>query len=57
MSGVEHRVLWKQAPALILPVFGRETKSFVHLAIAVSVWIAGSVAALYWVRRRGLQIR
>ncbi|MEE2855531.1 MAG: hypothetical protein VX424_23090 [Actinomycetota bacterium] len=57
MNGVEHRVLWKQAPALIWPVFGRETKSFVHLAIAVTVWIAGSVAAVYWVRRRGLQIR
>ena len=57
MNGVEHRVFWKQAPALIWPVFGRETKSVVHLAIAVSVWIAGSVAAVYWVRRRGLQIR
>ncbi len=57
MNGVEHRVLWKQAPALIWPVFGRETKSFVHLAIAMSVWIAGSIAAVYLVRRRGLQIR
>lgn len=57
MNGVEHRVLWQQAPALIWPVFGRETKSFVHLAIAASVWIAGSIAAVYWVRRRGLQIR
>ncbi|OBF64903.1 hypothetical protein A5753_10130 [Mycobacterium sp. 852002-51971_SCH5477799-a] len=57
MNGVEHRVLWKQAPTLIWPVFGREAKSFVHLAIAASVWIAGSAAALYWVRRRGLQIR
>ncbi|WP_419538171.1 hypothetical protein [Mycobacterium colombiense] len=57
MNGVEHRVLWQQAPALIWPVFGRETKSFVHLAIAMSVWIAGSIAAVYWVRRRGLQIR
>ncbi len=57
MNGVEHRVLWQQAPALIWPVFGRETKSFVHLAIAISVWIAGSIAAVYWVRRRGLQIR
>ena len=37
MNGVEHRVLWQQAPALIWPVFGRETKSFVHLAIAISV--------------------
>ncbi|WP_207546591.1 hypothetical protein [Mycobacterium mantenii] len=57
MNGVEHRVLWQQAPALIWPVFGRDTKSFVHLAIAMSVWIAGSIAAVYWVRRRGLEIR
>lgn len=57
MNGVEHRVLWQQAPALIWPVFGRDTKSFVHLAIATSVWVAGSIAAVYWVRRRGLQIR
>ena len=57
MSGVvEHRVLWQQLPALIWPVFGRDTKSFVHLAIAVSVWIGGSIAAVWWVRRRGLQI-
>ncbi|WP_197516233.1 hypothetical protein [Mycobacterium sp. 1465703.0] len=57
MNGVEHRVLWHRAPALIWPVLGRDTKSFVHLAIAVSVWIAGSIAAVFWVRRRGLQIR
>lgn len=57
MNGVEHRVLWQQAPALIWPVFGRDTKSLVHLAIAISVWVAGSVAAVYWVSRRGLQIR
>lgn len=57
MNGVEHRVLWQQAPALIWPVFGRDTKSFVHLAIAVCMWIAGTLAALYWVRRRGLRIR
>lgn len=57
MNGVEHHVLWKQAPALIWPMLGRETKSFVHLAIALTVWIAGSIAAACWVRRRGLQIR
>jgi hypothetical protein len=56
MNGVEHRVLWTQLPALIWPVFGRDTKSFVHLAIALGVWIAGSVAALLWVRKRGLRI-
>lgn len=57
MNGVEHRVLWQQVPALIWPVFGRDTKSLVHVAIAVTVWVACSVAALGWVRRRGLQVR
>ena len=57
MNGIEHRVLWTQVPALIWPVFGRDTKSFVHLAIATGVWIAGTVAAVLWVRKRGLQIR
>jgi hypothetical protein len=42
---------------LVLPVFGRDTKSLAHLAIALGVWLAGSVAALLWVRKRGLQIR
>jgi hypothetical protein len=57
MGGVEHRVLWTQVPKFIWPVFGRDTKSFVHLAIALGVWLAGSVAAVLWVRKRGLQIR
>ena len=57
MNGVEHRLLWTKLPALIWPVLGRDTKSFVHLAIAIVVWIAGTVAALVWVRKRGVQIR
>jgi hypothetical protein len=57
MNGVEHRLLWTRVPALIWPVFGRDTKSFVHLAIAIGVWVAGTVAALVWVRKRGVQIR
>jgi hypothetical protein len=57
MNGVEHRVLWKQVPALIWPVFGRDTKSFVHLAIALGVWLGGSVAAVLWVHKRGLRIK
>jgi hypothetical protein len=56
MGGVEHRVLWSELPSLVWPVFGRDTKSLVHLAVAVGVWIAGTVAAVVWVRRRGLQI-
>ncbi len=57
MNGVEHRVLWTQVPKLIWPVFGRDTKSFVHLAIATGVYVVGTVAALLWVRRRGFRIR
>lgn len=57
MNGVEHRLLWRQMPKLIWPFLGRDTKSFAHLAIATGVWIAGTVAALLWVRKRGLQIR
>jgi hypothetical protein len=57
MNGVEHRVLWTQVPAMIWPILGRDTKSFVHLAIAAVVWIIGTVAALLWARRRGFQIR
>jgi hypothetical protein len=57
MAGVGHRVLWQKLPALIWPIFGRDTKSFVHLATATGVWIAGSVAAVWWVRKRGLEIK
>jgi hypothetical protein len=57
MNGVEHQVLWTQIPALIWRVFGRDTKSFVHLGIALTVWAAGSIAAVLWVHKRGLRIR
>jgi hypothetical protein len=57
MGGVEHRVLWTQVPKLIWPVFGRDTKSLVHLAIALGVWLVGSAAAVLWGRKRGFQIR
>jgi hypothetical protein len=57
MNGVEHRVLWTQAPKMMWPVFGRDAKSFAHLAIATGVWIAGTLAAVLWERRRGFQIK
>ncbi|MCV7429832.1 hypothetical protein [Mycobacterium montefiorense] len=57
MNGVEHQLLWTKLPALVWPVFGRDTKSFVHLAIALLVWATGSVAAVLWVHKRGLRIR
>ena len=57
MNGVEHRVVWTQVPALLWPVLGRDAKSFWHLAIAVTVWLVGTVVAVVWARTRGLQIR
>ncbi|HTQ18061.1 hypothetical protein [Mycobacterium sp.] len=57
MGGVEHRLLWTQVPAAIGPVLGRDTKSFVHLGIALVVWVAGTVFAALWVRKRGFRIR
>ncbi|HEX3548684.1 MAG TPA: hypothetical protein VHU62_19275 [Mycobacterium sp.] len=57
MDGVGHRMLWRQLPAAIGPVLGRDTKSFVHLAVALVVWVVGTAAAELWVRRRGLHIK
>jgi hypothetical protein len=57
MGGVEHRLLWTQVPAAIGPVLWRDTKSFVHLGIALVVWAVGTLAAALWVRKRGLRIR
>lgn len=57
MNGVEHKFLWTKVPAMIWPIFGRDTKSFVHLAIAAAVWIGGTVAALIWVRKKGFQVK
>jgi hypothetical protein len=56
-GSVEHRVLWQQLPKLIWPIFGRDTKGVAHLAVAVVVWLVGSVAAVLWVRKRGLEIK
>jgi hypothetical protein len=57
VDGVGHRILWRQLPASIGHVLGRDTKSFVHLGIAVVVWVSGTVVAEIWVRRRGMRIR
>jgi hypothetical protein len=57
MGGVEHQLFWTMIPNAIGPVLGRDTKGFVHLGIALAVWAGGSIAAVLWVRKRGLQIR
>jgi hypothetical protein len=57
MGGIDHNVWWTQIPAAIGPVFGRDSKSFVHLGVALIVWAVGSLIAVLWVRKRGLQFR
>lgn len=57
IGGVEHEVFWNQVPAAIGPILGRDTKSFVHLGIALAVWALATAAAVLWVRRKGLRIR
>ncbi|BBZ38508.1 hypothetical protein [Mycobacterium conspicuum] len=57
LGGVEHEELWTTLPAAIGPILGRDTKSFVHLGIAVAVWAAGTLFACWWERRRGLRFR
>jgi hypothetical protein len=56
MDGLGHRLVWRQLPAAIGPVLGRDTKSLVHLVISLTIWVAGTVAAHLWVRNRGLRI-
>lgn len=57
IGGVEHDVFWNRLPAAIGPILGRDTKSFVHLGIALAVWAVATAAAVLWVRRRGLRLR
>jgi hypothetical protein len=57
MGSVEHKVLWRQVPKLMWPVFGRDTKGLTHFGIALVVWIVGTVAAVAYVNRRGLRIK
>lgn len=61
VGGVEHRELWRSLPNAVAhvfgPVLGRDTKSAVHLGIAVVVWLAGTLFADWWVRRRGVRFR
>jgi hypothetical protein len=61
IGGVEHRELWRNLPTAFAhifgPVLGRDTKSFVHLGIALTVWTVGTVIADQWVRRHGVRFR
>lgn len=56
MDGVGHRFLWRQAPSVVGPVFGRDTKGFVHLGIAVAVWLIGTAVAVTWAHRHPVRL-
>ncbi|MEH3143629.1 MAG: hypothetical protein PGN37_26525 [Mycobacterium kyogaense] len=57
IGGIGHEVFWNRIPAAIGPILGRDTKSAVHLGIALAVWALATAAAVLWVRRRGLRLR
>ncbi|WP_264069903.1 hypothetical protein [Mycolicibacterium komossense] len=56
VQGAPHQLLWNALPSMIGPVLGRDTKSMVHLGVALSVWIVGTFAAHQWVRLRGFRV-
>jgi hypothetical protein len=61
IGAVDHRELWRKLPSAFAhifgPVLGRDTKSVVHLGIALTVWAVGTMVADQWVRRRGVRFR
>lgn len=56
IDGLPHKFLWRELPAAIGPIFGHHSHSFVHIGIALGVWIAGTVAAQLYFSRRGLHV-
>ncbi len=56
IDGLPHKLLWREVPAAVGPILGHHSRSFVHVGIALAVWIAGTVAAQLFYSRRGLRI-
>jgi hypothetical protein len=55
IDGLPHKFLWREVPAAIGPILGHHGRSFVHVGIALAVWIAGIAVAQLVVSRRGLR--
>ena len=55
IDGLPHKFLWREVPAAIGPILGHHSRSFVHIGIALAVWVAGTVVAQVVVSRRGLR--
>ena len=52
-GGIEHKFFLRQIPKAIGPIFGRETRSFVHIGIAAAVWIVATAIAVLLGSRSG----
>jgi hypothetical protein len=55
-GGIEHKFFWRHVPRAIAPILGRESRSFVHIGIAVTVWAIATAVAMLFFSGRGLQI-
>jgi hypothetical protein len=55
-GGIEHRFLWRELPAAIGPMLGRESRGIVHIGIALGVWVVCTVLAQVIVSRYGLRV-
>lgn len=45
-GGIEHNFFWRQVPRAIGPIFGRQSRSLVHIGIAAAVWIVATAVAV-----------
>jgi hypothetical protein len=52
-GGLEHKFFWRQVPGAIGPILGRESRGFIHIGIAVAVWVMGTAVAVLIYSRRG----
>ncbi|MDT5092847.1 MAG: hypothetical protein QOH60_2210 [Mycobacterium sp.] len=55
-GGIEHKFLWREVPAAIGPILGRESRGAIHIGIAFGVWVVGTALAVFIVSRRGLHV-
>jgi hypothetical protein len=55
IDGLPHKFLWSEVPRAIGPILGHQSRGFVHIGIALAVWVAGTAIAHLVVSRRGLR--
>ena len=56
MYGLPHHLLWRKLPAALGPVFGHGSRGFIHIGLALIVWIVCTAAAQVVAAIRGLHI-